>query len=165
MVAAPEGLPRAFVFKANPRFRRNTSPRFPSMGCGMRFNKLGGEMTHVFKVGDNVLIDGNRYGSKLPARLAEVARVTATQFVAGGRRFKIVTGTDYGFEIGAINYGGTAFAATPERIAENNRRIQCREAERVIETICLKLGRARDDEAVRLLNLLPEEIRKMGGAQ
>jgi hypothetical protein len=113
---------------------------------------------HEWKIGDNVLIDSNRYGSQAPHQLATVEKVTKTKFTAGGIRFKIYR------DDRAMEYGGDRWhpkvcsIATPERLAENDRRIKARNSEQILYRLSDMFRAARGDDAIRLADMLPIEV-------
>jgi hypothetical protein len=115
-------------------------------------------MTHAFKVGMEVFIDRNQYGSKKPMQLCTVEKVTATQFTAWGKRFKV--SGDMGRMVGDGYYDRTrSLIATPEMKAANALTIKRRDAEAALDKIATLIGRLRDDEAVAALDLLPQSIK------
>jgi hypothetical protein len=116
---------------------------------------------HEWKIGDKVLIDSNRYGRQDPHKLATVEKVTKTQFTAGGIRFK-PWGGDSGREIGGDRwYSKVCHIATPERIAENDRRIKAQKAEQVLYRLSEMFRAARGDDAIKIAEMLPEEVMAM----
>ena len=115
-------------------------------------------MTHAFKVGMEVFIDRNHWGSRNPMQLCTVTAVTARQFTAGGRRFK--ADGDMGRLIGGSKYNSTiCHIATPEMMAANELTIKRRDAEAALDKIAAFIGRLLDDEAVAALDLLPQSIK------
>ena len=116
-------------------------------------------MTHAFKVGMEVFIDRNQWGSKDPMQLCAVEKATATQFTAGGERFKVAG--DTGWLIGGYDNWNKVIChiATPEMKAANALTIKRRDAEAALHKIAAFIGRLRDDEAVAALDLLPQSIK------
>lgn len=118
---------------------------------------------HEWKVGDKVLIDSNRYGRTDPDKLATVEKVTKTQFTAGGLRFKPWGRDGSAFEVSGNHVWDKRVArlATPERLAENDRRIKAAAAERVLYRLSEIFRVARQDDAIRIADLLPAELMEM----
>ena len=117
-------------------------------------------MTHNFTVGMEVFIDDNCYGSNRPMRLCVVEKVTATQFTAGGLRFK--GNGDYGVSFGSRSWNNaTCHIATDKSKAKNQKTIERRTAESKLQRISDVLHKLRDDEAVATLDILPQAIKDM----
>jgi hypothetical protein len=117
-------------------------------------------MTHNFTVGMEVLIDKNRFGSNRPMQLCVVEKVTATQFTAGGIRFKPYG--DFAQRIGGDKWDLVICKiATDEMKRGNEITIKRRNAENALSGIAKMLDRLRDDEAVKALDLLPQAIAAM----
>ena len=110
-------------------------------------------MTHAFKVGMEVFIDRNCFGSRDPMQLCTVERVTATQFTAGGMRFK--ADGDTGWQIGGWNRVSCRIA-TDEMKRKNELTIKHRNAENALGEIAKAIERMRDDEAVMWFDMLPQ---------
>lgn len=116
------------------------------------------DVDHEWKVGDKVLIDSNRYGRMDQAKLVTVEKVTKTQFTAGGIRFKIYRG-DRAMEFGGdIWHPKACEIATPERLAENDRRIKAAVSEKVLYRISEIFRVAHQDDAILIADMLPEQI-------
>ena len=119
---------------------------------------------HSFKVGDEVFIDRNRYGSKKPFQLAKVERVTKTQFTAAGSNWKPYGGNDADR---ALEVGGniwdrpTAMIATPERHAENQFRIAARDSEAALYKIANQLHKLKDQDAIDAYAAMPQAIKEL----
>ena len=115
-------------------------------------------MTHAFKVGMEVFIDRNSFGSKDPMQFCTVEKVTATQFTAGGERFK--PNGDTGRLIGGGQWEMTICRiATEEMKRANELTIKRRNAEHALGKIAKMLDSLRDDEAVEVFDLLPQAIK------
>ena len=117
---------------------------------------------HTFKAGDEVFIDGNRYGIQRPMRLATVEKVTKTQFTAGGIRFKPY-GIDTGFEVGGSKFN----PLTARRVTEELRQRQAfltaqQEAESGLFRVSEALRRAKGQAAIDAWAALPQSIRDVG---
>ena len=119
---------------------------------------------HSFKVGDEVFIDRNRYGSKQPFQLATVERVTKTQFTAAGSNWKPYGGNDADKALGV---GGsrwdraTAMLATPARHAENEFRIAARDSEAKLYKIANQLHKLKDQDAIDAYAAMPQAIKEL----
>ena len=122
---------------------------------------------HEWKIGDKVLIDSNRYGRQDPHKLATVEKVTKTQFTADGIRFKPWGNDSSAFEISGNNVWNKRIArlATPERIAENDRRIKAQKAEQILYRLSEMFRVARGDDAIRLADMLPIEVIELAQAK
>jgi hypothetical protein len=113
---------------------------------------------HEWKIGDTVLIDRNRYGSRDPAQIAKIEKVTKTQFTAGNIRFKPWGGDQAREHGGDRRHPVTCRIATPERLAENDRRIKARNSEQILYRLSGMFSLARGDDAIRLADMLPIEM-------
>lgn len=118
-------------------------------------------MTHAFKVGMEVFIDRNQYGSNNPMQLCTVQKVTATQFTAGGERFK-PWGDDAAFMVGGGKWSQVVCRVATEEMKRQNEVVKARrDAEYALRRISDKFARMRDDEAVAIFSDLPQHIKDM----
>ena len=120
---------------------------------------------HMFKVGDEVFIDRNRFGSKRPFELAKVERVTKTQFVADGLSWKPWSGASANV---ALQVGGghlcdkpKAILATPELHKENEFRIATQQSERNLRILSEALLRIKGQDAIDAWEAMPQHIKDM----
>lgn len=110
------------------------------------------------KVGDTVFImEGYIWCSEKHLTPLRVSRITPARFICNGPRQEYVFRKSDGFEFGG--YGAVALEATPERRAEYKRQNTVRHAEKQIRNAVKILGAARGDEAIRLLAILPAELK------
>ena len=118
---------------------------------------------HGFKVGDEVFIDkGSSFGRARPMRLATVEKVTRTQFVAGGIRFKPKGG--FGYEVGSgLYYGATARHADEELRAEQAFLVAQADASSGLAKVADRLQRLSGQEAIDAFAAMPQSIRDLAG--
>ena len=119
---------------------------------------------HQFKVGDEVFIDRNRYGTKQPFELAVIERVTKTQFRAAGSNWKPYGGSnnETAFMVGGGGWDCvTARLATPKLRQENEFRIAARGAEQKLRGVSDKLRGLKDQDAIDAWQALPQSIKDM----
>lgn len=119
---------------------------------------------HNFKVGDEVFIDRNKYGSQRPFQLAKVERITKTQFTAGGSNWKPYSSgnCDEALEVGGGTYArATAALATPERHARNQFLIAARDSETKLHKISIQLQKMKGQNAIDAYFDLPQAIKDL----